>query len=277
MADLGDTLSFRADVYNKPAEDGGVLTNASTAVLTVTLPDGTTATPTVTNPATGKYAVDYLTTSASPQGRYVGQWVFTFAGGATTSYVETFDVGGALVTVDEALTHLRANGILNAETDLEQLQWLCFVATEAVERDLDRALVPQTVVETHDGGGSIVLHQSPVISITSVVESGATLTTNDYLIDSRVGILYRGSADYPRRFSGGFRNVVVTYIAGYANPPRVARKVALNLIQGMWQTAQQAPHPALTEYNDLDTPTAVAMLTPLERSAYDSLRAAAIA
>src|SRR5689334_11894241 len=101
--DLGDTLTFRADLYSAPVEDGGALANAQSAVLTVTLPDGTTATPSVSNPATGKYTANYVTTSASPAGRYEGRWLFTFVGGNTTVYVESFDVGRSIVSIDEAL------------------------------------------------------------------------------------------------------------------------------------------------------------------------------
>jgi hypothetical protein len=149
--DLGDTLNFRSDVYDKPVEQGGVLVNATGATLTITLPDGSTVSPSVTNPpaVTGKYTVDYV---ATLPGRHVGQWLFTMAGGKTTSYVETFDVGPSLVTVDEAVAHLRAGGIVTSAADLEQVQWLCFVATDAVERDLGRALTRRTVIETHDGG-----------------------------------------------------------------------------------------------------------------------------
>jgi hypothetical protein len=176
--DLGDTLPFRSDVYDtcRPRMVA-FSSNATSASLTITLPDGTTATPTVTNPSTGKYACDYTVSPTGQSGRYVGQWLFTFFGGATTSYVETFDVGGALVTVDEALAYLRASGVIKTTPDLDYLQWLCMVATDAVERDLGRAIVPRTVVETHDGGtGAIVLHKSPVISVTSVTEGGAALS-----------------------------------------------------------------------------------------------------
>lgn len=267
--DIGDTLGFRSDVRD-PA---GVLVNAQTATLTVTLPDGSTATPTVANPVAGKYAGDYVTTLASPTGRYVGQWLFTFSGGSTTSYVESFDVGAGLVTVDEARSHLRANGVITSADDLEQLQWLCLVATDAVERDLGRVLVRRTVTETYDGsGGAIILRHTPVVSVTSVVESGVTLTGSDYLLNSSVGILYRGSTAYYRSFAYGFGNVVVTYVAGYTDPPRAARAVALNLVQSMWQQSQQAFHPGLDESAELGVSSAVAGLPDPLRRAYDSLR-----
>lgn len=227
MADLGDTLRFRSDLY----DNAGALVNAQTVTLTITLPDGTTVTPTVTNPpaVTGKYFYDYGTTTASPAGRYVGKFLFTFSGGATTSFEESYDVDRGLVSVDEAVAHLRASNIITSDDDLEQLQWLCFVASEAVELDLDRVFTPRTIVETHDGGGSVVLRKSPVISITSVTEDGSALT--EFLPNLSTGILYRGTSYSPRAFGCGFQNIVVTYRAGYLNPPRVARKVALNLVQ----------------------------------------------
>jgi hypothetical protein len=273
VADLGDTLRFSSDL----TDGSGVLVNASSVSLTVTLPDGTTVSPPVTNPpsVTGKYVYDYVTTALSPAGRYTGQWLFTMAGGATTSYVELCDVGSSLVSVDEAVAHLRAAGIITSEADLEQLQWLTLVASEAVELDLGRVFLPRTFVEIHDGGGAIVLHQSPVLSITSVMESGSVLT--EYLPNLAAGILYRGTAYAPRAFLSGFQNVVVTYRAGSLNPPRVVRQVALSLVQSMWQSSQQAPHPALTEFNDQDVFAAVSALAPVEQRAYESLRAAAIA
>lgn len=264
--DLGDTLPFRADVYN---QDGGTLTNAQTATLTVNLPDGTTATPAVPAPSsTGKYAVDYPTSTASPQGRYVGQWLFTFAGGATTSYVETFDVGSSLVTLDEALDHLRANDVIVAEADQEKLHWLCLVATEAVELDLRRTIMPRTLTESFNGGYPLICLRLPVLSVTSVVEDGVAAA--DFLVDSDAGLLYKDNLR--SLWSWGLQNVTVTYRAGYNSPPRVVRKVALNAIQGMWQTSQQAPHPALAEFNDVDLQNATATLTPLEQAAYNSLR-----
>lgn len=272
--DLGDTLPFRTDFYD---EDGGVLADPASVTLTITLPDGTEVAGTVTNPAVGKYACDYATSSSSPAGRYVGRWLGTFPGGAPAAYVETFDVGDSLVTVDEAIAHLRAAGILTTEDDLDQLQWLTFVASEAVEFDLDRVMLPRTVVETHDGGGSIVLRKSPVISITSISESGTALTTSDYLVNTDAGILYRGSNYAARAFLAGFQNVVVTYRAGYLNPPRVVRKVALNAVQGMWQTSQQANHPALDEFAADAVFSATGQLTPLERAAYEALRSVGVA
>lgn len=276
MADPGETLRFSADLKDA----AGVFVNAQTVVLTVTLPDGTTATPAVTNPpaTTGKYFHDY-TPPVTVLGRVVGSWVFTMAGGNVVSYVETFDVGSSLVTVDEARAHLRATvGVIDSAADLEQLQWLCFVATDAVERDLGRVLTRRTVTEVHSGGGNVlILRRTPVISVTSVTESGTALTVADYVLDVEAGILHRGTTTYAGRFTRGYGNVTVVYVAGYNNPPPVVRKVALNTIQGMWQSSQQASHRLLDESAETFGAAVTGGLNPLEMRAYDSLRAAGVA
>jgi hypothetical protein len=279
--DLGDTLTFKSDLYDKPPDQGGVLVNAPTVTLTITLPDGSTVLGSVQNPpaTTGKYLYDYTTSVLGLAGRYVGRWLFTLAGGKTTSYVEAFDVGASLVSVDEAMAHLRAVGIITTADDLDQLQWLTFVATDAIERDLARVLVRRTIVETHDGGRwAIVLRQQPVISITSVTETGVTLSSvSGYVLDTFSGVLSRGSWLVPTRFWPGRQNIVVTYVAGETNAPPIARKVALNTIQGMWQQSQQAPHPAMAEFAGNSTFVDTSSLTPVERDAYNSLRIVGIA
>jgi hypothetical protein len=278
MPSLGSILPFRSDVYDKPLEEGGVLANASTAVLTVTLPDGTTATPTVTNPSTGKYTGNYQTSAASPVGRYLGHWAFTFAGGAADTYDETIDVVSTIVTIDEALAHLRAANVISTEPDLDQLEWLCSVATDAVERDLGRTIVRRSITETYDGGrGEIVLRQTPVVSVTSINEAGVVLSASDYVVNTSTGILYRGSGISSWWFAWGRQNIAVTYVAGYTNPPPVVRKVALNTVQGMWQESQQAFHPGLEQFADSAVQTSTGALTQVERSAYNSLRSAGIA
>jgi hypothetical protein len=276
--DLGDTLGFRSNLYDKPVEDGGVLVNATTAALTITLPDGTTTAPSITNPpaTTGKYLYDYVSVQS---GRHVGTWLFTMSGGKTTSYVETFDVGQGLVSVDEAVAHLRASEIITSDSDREQLQWLCMVATDAVERDLGRALTRRTFTEVYDGGQpTLILRQTPVISITSVSDSAVSLSGSEYTLDQSAGILYRGgTSTYWQRFTTGRQSVSVTYVAGYTDPPRAARMVALSIVQSMWQETQQQSHPFADESAGVDIFSAVGSMNTYLQRAYDSLRAPAIA
>lgn len=95
--DLGSVVGRAIEVRNA----AGALT-AATVVATVTLPDGTTATPAVSTPSTGTYTVDYLTTQT---GRHLLSWAVT--GTVTLNRRETFTV------VDRSLQ-------LVALADLEQ-------------------------------------------------------------------------------------------------------------------------------------------------------------
>lgn len=277
MADLGDTLGFSASLYDKPIDQGGVLVNATSVSLTVVKPDGNQDVLTPTNPPTitGQYTHNYATLITGPPGRYVGTWFFTLSTGDTTTYIETFDVGQALINIDEALAHLRAMDIIVRPNDLDQLQWLCFVATDAVERDLDRTLVKKTFIETHDGGSSYIrLDHTPIASVTTVVENGTTLTADDFLIDNPV--LWRGGTQSALLWGWGRRNIVITYVAGENNPPLIARKVGLNAVQRMWQQSQQAPHPMIDELGESAVTMATGLLTPVELQAYNSLRQIAV-
>ncbi len=276
MADLGDTLAFTADLYTLPPEQGGIPVNATAATLTVTLPDGTTLSPAVDNPptTTGRYSADYVSSPTGIPGRYVGQWVFTLPGGKTTSHVETFDVGGSLVTTDEASAHLRAVGVVTKAADLEQLQWLCMVASDAVERDLGRKLTRQSITETHDGGWVVTLHWTPVLSVTSVSVAGTVLAVGDYTVNATAGIVHPTGWGV---FAGGRQNVSVTYVAGYTDPPRVARMVALNVVQSLWQSSQQASHPLLDESDDLNLQDALSGLPEPIKAAYERLRVVGVA
>jgi hypothetical protein len=277
--DLGDTLVFTSDLYNAPPEDGGVLVNAVTAALTITLPDGTTVTPTITNPpaVTGKYTYHYVTSPTGQSGRYTGQWLFTMSGGETTSYVQTFDVGASLVTIDEALTHLRAAGVVRKEADLGYLQRLTYVATDAVETVLGRIITPRTFTEYYDGGNtSIALRHTPVISITTVTEWGATLTVNDYVLNQSAGVLYRGTGPYltwgPLQWAGwGRQSIVVVYRAGMTSVPYTIRQAALTTVQSLWQETQPG-RPLPTDIASMATGMAQAALPDVVDAAFNSKR-----
>lgn len=281
MPQLGDTLRFSVDLYDKPVEDGGVLVNATVQpTLTVTRPDLTTVTPSVTHPpaVTGKYFVDVATTVGGATGPYRGAWLLTTATG-TVAYQETFEVSASLVTLDEVLAHLRARDLLTKDDDLEQLEWLAAVATDSVERDLDRVLVLRTfTAEKWDGGKTgVVLLGSPVVAVTAVTENGTALPTGegtDWVTDLRAGIVYRGTSTGYGRWATGRQNVAVTYQAGYASPPPIARKVALTAVERMWETSQQAGHPLIDDVSaDAAVFAAVSnSLTPIERAGYEALR-----
>jgi hypothetical protein len=279
---LGGIIRLTYAVKN----DVGALTNPATVVLAITQPDGTLAAGiTVTLPpaVTGQLVYDFTPSQA---GLHSVHWSTTVPTTAEDDMFVAERAGGLIISVDEAVAHLRAGGIITSDGDREQLQWLCLVVSGAVGRDLGRVIARRTVTEVYDGGRyAINLRSTPVVSIVSVTESGTLLAATDYTLNASAGMLYRGSTLVPWNFYWGRQNVVVVYVAGLAavntveadDALRVVRKVALNGVQRAWQESQQAAHPLLEEFGPEAVAAAVGALTPLELGAYNSLRAVGIA
>jgi hypothetical protein len=268
---IGNIIRLTYAVKN----DLQALANPATATLTITQPDGTTVTPSVTlpPPTTGQLVVDF---TAAQAGLHSVRWVTT---APSTAEDDTFTVeapASMLVSVDEAIAHLRASGVITSDADREQVQWLCLAATDAIERDLDRTLVRRSFTETYSGvTGPILLRHTPVLSITSVTVGGSLLLNTQYLLDD-TGFLYYGSTTGYSAWTSGLRNVSVTYVAGYANPPRVARLAALNLVQSMWQSTQQSFHLGIDE-SSAEAFAQAALPGLSQIPGYSSLRSMAVA
>lgn len=175
MIDLGDTVPLAADVLDA----AGALANALTVTLTLTLPDGTTVTPTVTNPptSTGHYGYDYPTVQAGP---HDARWLFTFTGGLTTAHTEHFDVrpaaSGTIISLSSAKTQLN----ITTTTHDDELRQILESSTEVVERHTHTAVARRTRVDyqTARCERSIFLTWAPVISLTSVRTVDGVTTWN---------------------------------------------------------------------------------------------------
>ncbi len=101
---LGQPVPLTFQTY----DTDGALVAPTTAALTVTRPDGTSVTPTLDNPATGVYQLDYVPAAA---GRHVAAFVSTGPGAGAA--VDVFDVvspTGAIVTPQDVLTYLSSTG-----------------------------------------------------------------------------------------------------------------------------------------------------------------------
>lgn len=252
--------------------------------VTLTAPDGTTPSITCDNPTTGVFT--NTTFVATQAGRWTARGV---AAGNNTDGVQviSWDVRSGLdllIDVPDVLAQPWAAGMPTDTGTLEQVTALCLEATDAVARDLDRAVVRETVTEKHSGGGtSIRLRRTPVVQVTSVTESGTALSTEDgidWVLDDTpsTGLLYRGSATSPGRWSWGRANISVTYTADLTPKPPVLRSVALGIVEQLWQAAGQVPRGSFDQATvDAAVYATVATLTGPERAAYNSLRAAGIA
>lgn len=275
LIDIGETWSSpNYEVRNT----AGTLVDAGTVTALVTLWDGTTSTPTPAHPSTGTYTLDLTTVEGACD------VLVTATGGAlgslTRRWSESFTAEKVrlLVSVDDAIAHLRGQTVINSAADRELLREFIQVATDVIERDLGRTFVRRLVVDTVDGGKSaVVLSQAPVLSIVSVTELGSPVT--DFTLNGPAGILMRGTPLVVFRWLGGPMAVVVTYWAGYVVAPPCIRWACLGEVARMWQSTQQSPHRALDDY---DAAAAIASAAGPSRSrtlinAYESLRMAVVA
>jgi hypothetical protein len=277
----GQTFRYRFPVKNS----SGVLANAGTVTVTITLPDGTTDTPAVVNTSTGLYDIAYLVTmpglhqvhceaTGAVLGTEVDVWEDSFvAEPASLSFIG----------VDEAISHLRAETALTSDVNREKVRTLCIAVSNAVELDLDLAIAWRTVTETFDGGRyELNLSTKPprardggAIEIIEVSENGTVIT--DYILRKARWQLMRGSSSARTLWAGGYENISVEYSAGCARVPPVVRRVALNTFQTAWQASQQAEHPFLDEVArraslaTLSTDV-LPSLSRVEQAAYRALR-----
>lgn len=205
--ELGAMIPFATEVENS----SGTAVDATTVLLVVTQPDGTLAGSyslalgTVSHPAVGNYTRDQPGTTA---GLWTGRWVTTNPDSATVQTFHVEDDIGPLVSLSDIKSHLRQDGTRWDEV----LSWLGDVASDACETYTGRAFRRRTVTDTFSDYGfrSLALSRAPVVSVTSVTESGVTADATGYSVNPRAGVVTRHSGTF-----GNFPNsVVVTYIVG---------------------------------------------------------------
>jgi len=233
--DLGDVKRIEVEVR----DTAGALANAGTVTLTITLPDGTTSSPAVSNPSTGVYRVDYLTTVEGPH-----RWRMLATGANASAHTDVFEVRAALSPALVSLLAVKAhiNEMGTTTHDQELRRWI-EAATQICESHPLYGvgpILPRTVVEDHDGGSGVVyLNQTPVISLTSVVPvrtGGTAVTVADLDVNATTGKLqYLTAGGYfpygPYRF---------TYRPGYTVIPANVTGAALIIIKGLWETQRGA-------------------------------------
>lgn len=243
MIDIGDPVALTFLV----TDAAGAPANATGATATITLPDNTTATPTVSNPSVGTYSAAYITTQA---GHHKVVWAATGLNARTQS--DVFEVSPLdsrlLISLDQARKGLRMPAGQTA--DDEELRDLINAARGPME-DLCGPILSVACDEWHDGGwASVRLLQAPVIAVTTVLESygagynrtlsnqpldGATYDAFGYTVDLKDGLVTRRISGRDGPFAAGRRNVHVTYTAGRAVIPANILRASRYLIRWMWQ------------------------------------------
>lgn len=138
--------------------------NTTSVVATVTLPDGTTNTPAVSNPSTGTYTASYTSTQA---GHHEVAWVATgtYPGG----FADSFDVWplaeNAILPFADAKRSLRLASYDAQEDDF--IREFNEAVTAVVEWYCGPVLVQTVVEELRVGGLTVMLSKPPVISLTA--------------------------------------------------------------------------------------------------------------
>ena len=134
----------------------------TTVTLTVTLPDGTTQTPTVTHNGEGSYSASFITTQA---GHHLVAWTATTTSQAD-AYADTFEVQPAqdptIVSLAEAKEILQ----LTSTTQFDALlQGYNAAATNVIEY-MCGPVVQQTITETIPSRGTeTILAHPPVLEL----------------------------------------------------------------------------------------------------------------
>jgi uncharacterized phiE125 gp8 family phage protein len=234
VLDVGDVLPDLGVLVTNTA---GALA-AGTVALTITLPDGTTASPSVTNASTGTYTAAYTTTMA---GRFVARWAVTniTGGAASETYEQTYDVSSAarsIVGLDDAKTYLRITGT----GDDDALRDVLEAASDLCERYTRKVWRRSTITaELHSGGTDVLyLRQAPVVSITSVTDTGVAVTASTYTLDAPTGRLFFGDTRSTGYWTAGQENISVTYVTGppAGVVPAYIRQGLLVLVEHLWAT-----------------------------------------
>src|SRR6187549_2111061 len=270
--DIGDGTLRSFSLTNAA---GAAVDADTTPTYSITLPTlAAGIAPAVQHGAVGDYYVVYPVTMAGLH----TETLTAVIGGQTVTIRRVWNAeqpGMGFLDTDEVITFLKGEDIIVGSADLEWLRWLCAVASDAVEGDLGRPIAPRAITVTEDGGKSaILLTQTPVISVTSIVENGTTLTGTDYTADLTAGIIYRGGQQTLGCWGFGRQNVTLNLVVGYQVPPRVARQVAMTIVQRQWSSTRQMPHPAMDDVGAALEQIANTGRSPTEvYAAYRNLRA----
>lgn len=237
---LGQPVPLTIDV----TDANGVPGDATTVTLTVTRPDGTDDVLTttgggVTHPSTGRYAVDYVPLSA---GLYGVRWAATGTN-ASAPPVDGFYVLPTALTPLVSLAEAREHLNLTETTRDFQVAGFIQVASGLAEKYTGRIWRRQTLTTTRDGGLDLVRLNPPVLSVTTVVEDGSSLSADSYVLDAGRGWLYRAGSS--RWSSLAPQNVVVTYVAGPTDGlvPEFVRQGVLLQVQHLWETQRGVAAP----------------------------------
>lgn len=226
--DLGDSVPLAVDV----TDANGALVNATAITLTITLPDGTTTSPSVTNPpaSTGQYRVTYVSVQ---EGRHTVRWVTT---NPSTAYQDVFDVRAAaspaLLSLADVKAHLNIPAT-NTSSD-DELRGFIESATAVVEEKIGPVVRRTRTAEVVGGGCRIRLPHTQVLSITSLTlirDGSSPVNVNDLSVNGPRGVVTR--KDDGRLPVG---RLLATYVVGRIVVDANWIEAAKIIVKHLWET-----------------------------------------
>lgn len=222
--DLGSAVPA-GDITLTLADAAGAPANATPdPVLTLTLPDRSTATPAVANPVTGTYQLQapYVTAQA---GHHLWGWTWTGALTATTQAVDTFEVREApdptIISLAEARNILKIPaGVTGFDQEIRGYsqavtEWVEYTVGAVVTRQVTKLvraqgtvlILPDTPVRTDLGTTLNTTNRrdgsttNGLVSITPLLAYGFMYPVDDLIVDGPSGIV-RHVAGLPFLYSG---------------------------------------------------------------------------
>ena len=219
-------------------DDLGAPATPASVVLTVTLPDQTTATPSVSTIVTGTYYADYVFIQ---EGLHRFQWVTTTPSSSETDYVNATSFR-SVIGLSEAKDYVNFG---NAENQ-DILRQIMAAATEICENVVG-SCVQRQLVSTISGSskaairlpGAPVPNEEAVTSIASMWVGGPVWTqaNGDFIVSPESGVVYlAGMVPF---YMGPWK---ATYTAGRLVIPSSIQLACKEIIYDMWAT--QRPYGA---------------------------------
>jgi hypothetical protein len=208
--------------------------------LTVTLPDQTTVTPSVTKDSVGHYHVSYTFTL---EGIYKFTWLATSPDTIKSDYVPV-NVYRSIIGLDDAKNFVNYSTADNREDILRQIM---AAATELAENTVGSCVI-RTLTNVRIPGdskpairlpGAPIPTESSVTSIASVYEGGPmwTQANNDFIVSPESGVVQlKGFIPF---WLGPWK---ATYDVGRVVIPQTIQLAVQEIIYDMWST--QRPYGA---------------------------------
>lgn len=162
-------------------------------------------------------------------------------------------IASPMLTLDETKTFLNIDTNIGDQT----LPDFIAVASQMIVNRIGVVSGSPNIDEWHDGGSSRISlrNQGPIVSVTTVTESyatvtypltqvvldsGSTGTAYGFSVDLDKGLLIRRASGVDIPFAAGLRNIHISYVAGYTTVPADIKQAAKLLVKHLWETQRGA-------------------------------------